>query len=136
MREEKPICWLDKKALMLLHEESLAEHGGLRGFRDEGLFESAMMRPQQILNYRADASLAELAGAYAYGIARNHPFSDGNKRAAYLALDTFCQLNGRFLQATQPDKFQVMVSLAAGELTEEALAAWIGQHLVPLKTPR
>ncbi len=133
MPDSLSICWLEKKVLLLLHEESLAEHGGLRGFRDEGPFESAMMRPQQVLHYKADATLAELAGAYAYGIARNHPFLDGNKRASYLALDTFCRLNGWLLQATQIEKFQVMMALAAGEITEEQLAEWIGQHIVALK---
>lgn len=88
MQERKPISWLEKKAL-LLHEESLAEHGGLRGLRDEGLFESAMIRPQHLLHYNSDASLEKLACAYAYGLARNRPFSDGDNRAAYLALETF-----------------------------------------------
>ena len=133
MEETHSIRWLDKRALLLLHEESLAEFGGLRGFREEGLFESAIVRPQQVLYYKADASLAELAAAYAYGIARNHPFLDGNKRASYLALDTFCRLNGWAVGTSQPEKFQIMMALAAGEITEEQLAAWITQHLVRLK---
>jgi death-on-curing protein len=95
-----------------------------------------MIRPQQVFHHSSDASLEELAGAYAYWLSRNHPFSDGNKRAAYLALETFCQLNGSLIQATQLERFQVMMALAAGEITEEALAAWIGQHFVPIKPPR
>ena len=126
------IQWLDRRALLLLHEESLAEHGGLRGFRDEGLFDSALVRPQQILNYEPDAILARLAAAYAFGITRNHPFSDGNKRAAYLALDMFCRVNGWAVKTSQLDVLNTMMALAAGELTEEVLAAWISQHLVPL----
>ena len=136
MPDPHPICWLGKKVVLLLHEQSLAEHGGLRGFREEGLFESAMVRPQQVLHDNTDASLAGLAAAYAYGMARNHPFLDGNKRAAYLALDTVCRLNGWLLQATQVEKFQVMMALAAGEITEEQLADWISQHLVLLQAAR
>ena len=126
------IKWLDRRALLLLHEESLAEHGGLRGFRDEGLFDSALIRPQQILNYEPDATLAKLAAAYAFGITRNHPFSDGNKRAAYLALDMFCRVNGWAVRTSQLDVFNTMLALAAGDMTEEALASWIAQHLIPL----
>ncbi len=126
------IQWLDRRALLLLHEESLAEHGGLRGFRDEGLFDSALVRPQQILNYEPDATLAKLAAAYAFGITRNHPFSDGNKRAAYLALDMFCRVNGWAVKTSQLDVFNTMMALAAGDMAEEALALWITQHLVPL----
>ncbi len=136
MQDTNFVRWLDQKALMMLHEESLAEYGGLRGFRDEGLLTSALIRPQQVLHYKNDASLAELAAAYAYGIARNHPFSDGNKRASYLVLDTFCRLNGWLVQATQPEKYEVMIALAAGEITEEQLAVWIGQHLVVIEAER
>ncbi len=130
------VRWLNRRALLLLHEMSLVEHGGLRGFRDEGLLDSALIRPQQILNYREDASLADLAAAYAYAITRNHPFSDGNKRGAYLALATFCRLNGWSVEASQVEVFETIMLLAAGDLTEEQLAAWIGQHLISLKTER
>jgi len=128
------IQWLDRRALLALHEESLAEHGGLRGFRDEGLYDSALIRPQQILNYQPDATLAQLAAAYAFGMTRNHPFTDGNKRAAYLALDTFCRSNGWAVKTTQLDVLNTMLALAAGDMTEETLTAWITQHLVPLET--
>ncbi len=126
------IQWIDRRALLLLHEESLADHGGLSGFRDEGLFDSALIRPQQILNYEPDATLARLAAAYAFGITRNHPFSDGNKRAAYLALDMFCRLNGWAVRTSQLDVLNTMLALAAGDLTEEVLTAWIGEHLIRL----
>ena len=129
MQRTEPIVWLNRRAFLRLHEASLAEHGGLQGFRDEGLFDSAIVRPQQVLNYREDASLAELGAAYAYGIARNHPFADGNKRAAYIAMDTFCQLNGWEIGASEAEIFTAMLALAAGELAEEQLAAWVGQHL-------
>ncbi len=124
------IQWLDRRALLLLHEESLADHGGLSGFRDEGLFDSALVRPQQILNYEPDATLARLAAAYAFGITRNHPFSDGNKRTAYLALDMFCRLNGWAVKTSQLDVLNTMLALAAGNLMEEVLVLWISKHLI------
>ena len=132
MDHNNSIQWLDRRTLLIAHEAQLVEHGGLRGFRDEGLFDSALIRPQQILHYKADATLAELSAAYAFGITRNHPFTDGNKRAAYIALDTFCRINGWLLQANEVEIFETMMALAAGELTEEVLAVWISQHLVPL----
>ena len=136
MTQEKiSIQWLDGRTIVMAHDEQLVEHGGLSGFRDEGLFDSALIRPQQILHYREDASLAELAAAYAFGLTRNHPFSDGNKRIAYIALDTFCRLNGWFVKVTEVEIFETMMALAAGELTEEQLTAWITQHLVRLPAP-
>ena len=131
MQEANAIQWLDKRALMSLHEEQLFEHGGLRGFRDEGSLESALVRPQQILHYREDASLAELAAAYGFGIARNHPLADGNKRAVYLAVDTFCRLNGRSVRTSQVEVVQAMLALAASDMTEEQLTEWIQARLVP-----
>ncbi len=127
------IHWVDRRAVLLLHEEGLAEHGGLRGVRDGGGLESALTRPQNLLHYNEDISLAQLAAAYGFGIARSHPFSDGNKRAAFLTLDLFCMLNGWRVQTTQVDVVMTMLSLAAGELTEEQLAAWIDAHIVPLE---
>jgi len=81
--------WVDAHALLMLHEESLAEHGGGRGVRDMGLLESAMMRPQNLAGYNPDADIAALAASYAYGLAKNHPFVDGNKRAAFLSVGLF-----------------------------------------------
>ena len=113
----------------MLHEESLAEHGGLRGLRDEGLLESALARPRQIHNYREDATLTELAAAYAVGIARNHPFSDGNKRAAFLAMGAFLGIHGYLLTADPMQAFQGMLAVASGELKEDELNAWIIAHV-------
>jgi len=121
--------WVGKSALLLLHEQSLVEHGGLRGVRDEGLLESALARPQQILNYREDATLAELAAAYAVGIARNHPFNDGNKRAAFLAVGVFLDIHGYLLTAGHVKAYPVMMGVASGEIREEELAVWISAHL-------
>ena len=116
--------WVDRRALELLHDESLAEHGGAAGLRDEGLFESALARPLNLAAYGAP-DVAELAAAYGVGLAKNHPFVDGNKRAAFLAVGLFLALNGRRLVATQAEATAAMLAVAAGELDEQAFAAWI-----------
>ncbi len=122
--------WIDRRALLLLHSETLAEHGGLSGFRDEGLFDAALARPQHIHAYEPDADLARLAAAYAFGLARNHPFNDGNKRVGFLAAGLFLMLNGRELQVDQADAVTTIERLAAGKLPEADLAAWIREHMV------
>lgn len=121
--------WIDVKALKLLHEESLSEHGGSRGVRDNGLLESAMMRPQNLALYNDQADIADLAASYAYGLAKNHPFVDGNKRAAFLSVGIFLGINGYRLIATPVDAIQAVLGLAGGEITEEAFAAWIRDHI-------
>ena len=125
--------WVSKQALVLLHGESLATHGGREGMRDEGLLESALMRPQNIVAY-ADTNnppdAATLAASYGMGLAKNHPFVDGNKRAAFLAVGLFLYLNGLRLQATQMEATVTMLAVAAGDITEEAFAAWLRAHAV------
>ena len=121
--------WIDKRALLLLHAESLAEHGGLEGLRDEGLLDSALARPLNLFGYEETAGLADLAAAYGLGIARNHPFVDGNKRAAFLSIGLFLGLNGKRLVADQVDAIQVMLSVASGDFSEADLAAWIKAHM-------
>ena len=127
--------WISKQALVLLHGESLATHGGSEGMRDEGLLESALMRPQNIVAY-ADADnppdVAVLAASYGVGIAKNHPFIDGNKRAAFLAVGMFLYLNGLRLQASQAEASVTMLAVAAGDISEEAFAAWLREHSVAL----
>ena len=120
--------WLDKQALLLLHEESLATFGGASGLRDEGLLESALHRPRDLRDLGGVTDLSALAAAYAYGLCRNHPFVDGNKRAAFLAIGVFLALNGRRLTASPVEAVVAMLALAAGELDEETLAAWIRRH--------
>lgn len=122
-------AWVALEAVLLLHEESIAEHGGLAGVRDLGLLESALARPQNLFAYEGVSDIARLAAAYAAGIARNHPFADGNKRAAFLALGLFVAINGWRLVADKAEATIVMLDLAAGELEEEALAAWIRARL-------
>lgn len=121
--------WVDKRALLLLHGESLAEHGGGEGVRDEGLLDSALARPLNLLAYEKP-DFSQLAASYGFGLAKNHAFVDGNKRAAFLAVGLFLYLNGYRLQTSQADATLTVLALAAGEVTEEQFAAWIRVHAV------
>ena len=112
------------------HAEQLAEHGGGPGIRDAGALKSAMARPLNLLSYSAP-DLADLAAAYAFGIARNHPFVDGNKRTAAVVSETFLALNGCRLGATDAELVVAFLALAAGELSEEELADWFRHRLLP-----
>ena len=122
--------WIDADALRLLQRETLAEFGGLSGIRDEGLFLSALARPQNLFAYEKVTSISRLAGAYAYGIARNHPFNDGNKRAAFLAIGMFLAINGFLLEVEPTEAVNTMLALAAGDLSELDLASWIEKFMV------
>lgn len=122
--------WIDRRVLTLLHDESLAMHGGASGIRDEGLLDSALARAPNLAAY-GEPDVAALAAAYAYGLAKNHPFVDGNKRAAFLASGLFLGLNGHRLTATQAEATVAMFGLAAGEFDEPTFAAWLRSHLAP-----
>lgn len=117
--------WLLKEAVGSLHERSLALHGGPSGIRDEGLLESALQRPLNRYHYEGLEDLCELAATYAIGIASNHPFVDGNKRAAFAALLLFLTLNGRPLAADKAEAIRTMLAVAAGEIDIPHLAAWV-----------
>jgi len=120
--------WLDSDILLAAHDEQLAEHGGPSGIRDPGLFESALARAQNLAAYgKPDA--ATLAASYAFGLAKNHPFIDGNKRIALIALEYFLELNGYALIADDAQCVLAILSLAAGDLDEKALAQWIRKHM-------
>ena len=119
--------WIDRRALELLHDESLAEHGGGTGLRDEGLLESALSRPRNLVAY-GKPEFADLAAAYGMELIRNHPFVDGNKRAGFLAVGLFLALNGYRLAATQADATLTVLALAAGDLDEGPFAEWIRRH--------
>jgi death on curing protein len=121
--------WIDKAALQLLHDESLAEHGGRAGLRDEGLLDPALGKPLNVAAY-GEPDVADLAASYATGLAKNHPFVDGNKRAAFLAVGMFLYLNGYRLQTTQADATLHVLGLAAGDIKEQEFADWIRQHAV------
>ena len=116
--------WLTRQIIVAIHDEQLAIHGGAAGLRDEGLLESALDRPRNRWAYE-QAELAELAAAYAFGIARNHPFVDGNKRTSLLALYTFLGVNGIDFVVAEADAAAMILALAAGEVSEESLARWI-----------
>tara|TARA_B100001989_G_scaffold252299_1_gene233891 strand:+ start:1701 stop:2090 length:390 start_codon:yes stop_codon:yes gene_type:complete len=121
--------WIDVQVLRMLHEESLSLHGGGSGVRDEGLFESAMTRPENLAHYNSEADLADLAACYAYGLAKNHPFVDGNKRAAFLSVGLFLGINGYKLTATPVDAIQAVLGLASSEISEEAFALWVRDNI-------
>lgn len=119
--------WIVTKVALAAHAEQLLEHGGGDGVRDAGMLESAMARPQNLAEY-GKPDVAALAAAYAFGIARNHPFVDGNKRTAAVVSETFLILNGQTLTATDAELVVAFVALAAGELSEDELADWFRQH--------
>jgi death on curing protein len=120
--------WVAQEVAIAVHAEQLAEFGGGEGVRDLGLLESAMARPQNLEQY-GDPNISELAASYAYGIARNHPFIDGNKRTAAVISETFLMLNGATLAATDAELVVAFVALAAGELSEDELTDWFRIHL-------
>ncbi len=121
--------WVDRRVLLLLHDESLAEHGGAAGLRDEGLLDSALARPLNLAAY-GTPDVADLAASYGVGLAKNHPFVDGNKRVAFLAVGLFLALNGQRLVSNQVDATLTMFGVAAGEVDEAEFARWIRAHLV------
>ncbi len=123
--------WVSLRTVFALHNEQITEHGGLPGVRDRGLLESALARPRQLAAYEPDVPAARLAAAYAFGIARNHPFADGNKRAAFIVAATFLELNGAAFETSERDVVETILRLAAGELDELALAAWFARHCTP-----
>jgi len=122
--------WLAQAVIVAVHEEQLEEHGGGTGTRDEGLLESALARPRQLAHYgRPDA--AALAASYGYGLARNHPFVDGNKPTGFVAVELFLALNGCTLDASDADCVMTMLAVASGALEEPAFADWIRAHAQP-----
>jgi death-on-curing protein len=116
--------WLTRQMVVAIHDEQLTVHGGASGLRDEGMLESALDRPKNRWSYE-QAELPELAAAYAFGIARNHPFVDGNKRTALLALYTFLGVKGVEFIVPEAEAAAIILSLAAGEVSEQSLTRWI-----------
>jgi death-on-curing protein len=123
--------WLSRLVVDAIHADQLRQHGGLAGLRDENLLESALARPRQKWSYGRKPDLAALTAAYAFGLVRNHPYRDGNKRIGFLALATFLGINDHELDATDEEVVTAMLSLADGGLSERALASWIRRHLLP-----
>ena len=123
--------WIRRATVDAVHFEQLRQHGGRRGVRDENLLESALARPQQRWSYEPDVDLADLAAAYGFGIAKNHPFIDGNKRTAFVAMALFLDRNGRPLRASQAEATVTMLGIASGAISESDLAAWCRAHSEP-----
>ena len=124
------IVWLLEETVIAIHSRQISEHGGGEGLRDAGLLSSALARPGNFLAYtKPRPDLAALAAAYAFGIARDHPFVDGNKRTALVAARTFLIVNGVDLGATQDEKYLTFLELAKGTLAEEGLADWIRKRM-------
>jgi death-on-curing protein len=124
--------WLDRRIVEALHEQLIQEYGGTAGIRDAGLLESALGRPRNKWGYEEDFDLSLLAASYAYGLARNHPFVDGNKRIAATAVGVFLGLNGLELEAPEPELVSAILAITTAEWTEDELAAWIRDHTIPL----
>jgi len=120
--------WLDRAVLIAAHDEQLAEHGGAAGFRDEGLFDSALARPLNLANYESP-DVSALAASYAVALAKNHPFVDGNKRTAFVAMELFLWLNGQDLNAGDAECVLAMLAVAGGEWDEATLAAWLRERI-------
>ncbi|MBW8755020.1 MAG: type II toxin-antitoxin system death-on-curing family toxin [Sphingomonadales bacterium] len=121
--------WVREDVVLAFHDEQLAEHGGASGIRDQGLLQSALAWPQNAAAYR-EVDAADLAAAYAFGIARNHPFADGNKRTAAVAALLFLDCNGIDWTITEPELVVMILALAAGELAEDEVAAWFRDRIV------
>jgi death-on-curing protein len=120
-------AWIELAVVLAIHDEQLAEHGGQPGVRDPGLLESALGRPRNQFAY-GDTSITRLAASYAFGISRNHPFLDGNKRTSLVVAELFLELNGYTLAASDAQCVTTFLQLAAGELTEDELAGWIAAN--------
>ncbi len=118
--------WLEERTVRLFHKRQLAEHGGMSGVRDDNMLMSALAKPQQLWCYGSPPpDLCQLAAAYAFGIAKNHPFLDGNKRTSAIACETFLILNGLSFVVGEEEKYPMYLALAAGEISEEDFAAWL-----------
>lgn len=121
--------WLEERTVRLFHKRQLAEHGGMSGVRDENLLMSALAKPQQLWCYGTPPpDTCQLAAAYSYGLGKNHPFLDGNKRTAAIACETFLILNERIFLIGEEEKYPVYLALAAGELSEEDFTIWLGKN--------
>lgn len=125
--------WLSIDLILAVHDRQLAEHGGAAGVRDKSMLESALARPQQLLAYGgAGVDAVALAAAYAFDIARNHPFVDGNKRTAAVACELFLELNGQIVIADDAELYPMFLGLAAGDLSEDEFAAWLRTRTRPV----
>jgi len=123
--------WLSRAMIEAAHHDQIQEHGGLLGVRDEGLSESALARPRHRWSFEPETDLPSLASSHGFGLARNHPFLDGNKRIAFVAMNMFLLINGFEIEAPEPEVIAVMLQVASGDLDESELTAWIRSVTVP-----
>jgi death on curing protein len=123
--------WLSQSVVLAIHADQIRAHGGTLGLRDRGLLESALDRPRNRFHYQSDVGLYELAAAYGFALANNHPFVDGNKRVAFQAMYVFLGLNGLRIMASEEAVVSLMLSVASGELDEEDLTSWLEVNTVP-----
>ena len=130
MNVDREPRWVSRLVVDAVHVDMLFTHGGLSGLRDEDSLESALARPRQRFAYAASTDLAALAASYGFGLARNHPYADGNKRVAFVTMAVFLGLNGLALVADEADVVQTIVALASGGLEEDALAEWVRLHTI------
>lgn len=128
------MIWIEENSVFAMHHRQIAEHGGSEGVRDEGLLLSALARPQNLYAYREDVDLADLGASYAFGIAKNHPFLDGNKRTALVVAVTFLNLNGFDFDAPEEETYLVFLRLAESRIAEEELARWIRDRVYAIST--
>ncbi len=125
------IVWLDRLAIELLHSENIADHGGLPGLRDEALLEGALARPQNLHAYEGLEDVFALGACYGVALAKNHPFNDGNKRAAFTACILIVEMNGWRVEADQAEAASIMLDVAAGTVGQDGLAAWLRDNAIP-----
>ena len=128
--------WIIRMAVDAMHHEMLAQHGGMPGVRDESALESALARPRGKWAYDPHADLASLGAAYAYGLAKNHAYNDGNKRIAFITMYTSLGMNGVELTAPEPEVVRVIFDLASGALGELELAEWVRTHITAADAPQ
>ena len=127
--------WINLRVIKAVHDRQINEHGGLPGLRDEGLLSSALSRPENFFHYsEPKPDVAELAAAYGFELAKNHPFNDANKRTALIAMRLFLNLNGCDLVASPQDKYKTIIRVAASDINEDELAHWIRNNLKEIKS--
>ncbi len=124
-----PYIWILESIVHAIHDEQIAEHGGLTGTRDVSLLQSALARPHNLFSYKKKPDIADLAASYGYGIASNHPFNDGNKRTAFVVMELFLELNGFKLVADDTSCVLTMLDVAAGKILEQDFAVWIRENI-------